>query len=359
MLKSATLTAGIAWLSMDLERIFRLSRPLRNAPTWVRYPAATVVVLAFFVTRSVIDGALGGYPFLLFFPAIILVAALLDRGTGAYAALLSAGLSWYFFMPPVRAFIKSGWEGVIPLALYVVVALFLAISIEALRSTAERLVAARTELERADRLKRLLLVDVNHRVKNHLASVNALLRLSFRDIKDPTSRRAMEEASARINVLGRLYTRLNLGERTSSVCGREFVCSLCEDLRDGVLGGRPVVLKADADTLPLSAGQAAPLGLIINELVENALKYAFPENAGGEIRVKFSAVGDDLVLTVQDNGVGFDPNAVRRGVGTRLVQSLGQQLGGRVDYDCSQGTTVTLRFSPERIFSPTDPTGQP
>jgi two-component sensor histidine kinase len=343
---------------MDLERIFRLSSPLRRAPTWARYLAATIIVLTFFATRCVIAGAMGGYPFLLFFPAIILVAALVDRGTGVYAVLLSAGLSWYFFMSPAPAFIKSDWEGVIPLSLYVVVALFLAVSIEALRSTAERLAAARTELERADRLKQLLLVDVNHRVKNHLASVNALLRLSFRNIKDPTSRLAMEEASARINVLGRLYTRLNLGERTSSVCGREFVCSLCEDLRDGVLGGRPVILTAEAEPLPLSANQAAPLGLIINELVENALKYAFPENGDGEIRVEFSSADGELVLTVQDSGVGFDPAVVRRGVGTRLVQSLSQQLGGRLAYDCSQGTKVRLTFSPERTFLPPDPATQ-
>src|SRR5689334_10940256 len=114
---------------MDLERIFRLSSPLRNAPIWARYLTATIIVLAFFVTRCVIAGAMGGYPFLLFFPGIILVAALVDRGTGAYAVLLSAGLSWYFFMPPGGTFIKSDWEGVIPLSLYVVVALFLAVSI--------------------------------------------------------------------------------------------------------------------------------------------------------------------------------------------------------------------------------------
>lgn len=314
---------------------------------FVRYLAACAIVLAFFGLRSMLGSSMGGYPFLLFFPAIILISTFLDRGTGVFAVLLSAALAWYFFLPPRYSFALPDLNHALPLALYIAVGLFLAFSIEILRLLATRLAKTSAELEKAASLYELLLVDINHRVKNHLTSVNALLRLSFRDIADPQARQAMNDATSRINVLGKLYSSLHLAGGRTSVCARDFVCSLCDDLRDGVIGVRPIALRAKAVSAPISSSQAVPLGLIINELVENALKYAFPDERAGEIRVELAASGDDLVLLVSDNGIGFDPQTSRAGGGARLVRSLSQQLGGRLERLQGAGTCMTLSFPAE------------
>ncbi|MEH0196495.1 DUF4118 domain-containing protein [Caulobacter sp. CCNWLY153] len=316
---------------MRLEKVFAWSDPLRKAPLWVRYILATAVVLAFFALRSAFSPLLGGYPFLLFFPAIILTSMLIDRGTGIFSVILSALLAWYFFVPPLRSFALPSVQGAIPLLLYVIVALFVAMVVEALRSTAERLVHTAEKLERSSEINRLLLLDVNHRVKNHLASISGLLRLSARELDDPRALRVLDNAVGRINVLGEVYARLHLGERATVVASRDFIQSLCEGLRQSVLGVRPIALRVQVDDVALSSMQAVPIGLVINELVENALKHGFPEERAGDIYVSFTAVDEDLVLSVEDNGVGFDPTATKTGGGTRIVGSLVQQLGGRIE----------------------------
>lgn len=313
----------------------------------VRYVAACAIVLAFFGLRALMGQAMGGYPFLLFFPAIILISVLLDRGTGVFSVILSATLAWYFFVPPARSFALPNWNNAVPLVLYVVVGLFLALSIEALRTLATRLAATSAELAKADALNKLLLVDINHRVKNHLASVNGLLHLSFRDIADPAARQAMTAAIDRIHVLGKLYENLHLSDETSAICAGDFIDSLCADLRAGVIGQRPITLTACADPAKISAHQAVPLGLVINELVENALKYAFPGERRGVITVRFAALDGAFVLTVGDDGIGFSPQSSRVGGGTRLVRALAQQLNARLDRLDGPGTQVRLTFAPE------------
>lgn len=334
---------------MQLERAFAWSDPLRKAPALARYLIATAVILIFFAVRSMASAWLGGYPFLLFFPAIILISVVLDRGSGLYAVILSAVLAWYFFIPDINSFTLPQIKDAIALALYVLVALFVAFVTEALRATAGRLVQTAEKLERSSELNRLLLIDVNHRVKNHLASVSGLLRLSVRQIDEPRARQAIENAVGRINVLGQVYARLHLGERATVVYSRDFIVSLCDDLRSSVFGVRPVALRVQAEDIALSSMQAVPIGLIINELVENALKHAFPGDRTGDICVSFEAAGDDLVLKVRDDGVGH-ASGCSPGGGTRIIASLVQQLGGRLERGAHPGVTMIItlpRQAPE------------
>lgn len=339
---------------MTFAKIFTLSRPLRTMPLALRYLGATAVVFLFFGLRSMTEPALGGYPFLMFFPAIIFIALVFDRGSGVFAVLLSAALAWWFFIPPRGSFRVYDWLVMWPLAFYVVIGLFLALVIEALRATAEHLQTTKAALEKAATLNELLLVDINHRVKNHLAAVTGLLRLSQRDVNDPAAKSAMAEAARRIDVLGKVYTRLHLGDRATVVSARDFLISLCDDLRSGVVGVRPIALRCRSDEVEIPASMAVPLGLIVNELVENSLKHAFPEDRAGEIDVAFICEAEGCRLTVGDDGVGFDPDAARKGGGSRLVRSLAQQLGGRLEQAGPPGTYYEIRMprdaeSPERF----------
>ena len=318
--------------------------PARGLPIWIRYGLATAIVVLAFLVRLVAGGAMNGYPFLLFFPAIVIVSVVFDRGTGIYAVVLSTALAWYFFVPVIHSFRLESLQAVLPLVLYVVIALFIALIVEALRATAERLALARGQLEKAVELNRLLLMDVNHRVKNHLTSATALLRLTLRDAAAPDSRAVIEDAARRIDVLAKVYDRLHLDERATVISARDFIVGLCANLREGVIGDRPIALEVVADDTDIGSNQAVPIGLLINELVENAIKYAFPSDRPGRIRVLFECQGDHCLLTVADDGAGYDRGATRQGGGARLIQAFSQQLGGLLEHEGPPGTHVRLRF---------------
>lgn len=332
---------------MKLERVFLWSDPLRRVPVALRYVLATAVVLMFFAFRKMMGPLMGGYPFLLFFPAIILISVLLDRGTGVFSVFLSAALAWYFFIPKIDSFVMTDLTAAVPLALYVAIGLFVALLVEVLRSTALRLAHTAANLEHSNAINQALLIDVNHRVKNHLASISGLLRLSGRKVEDPQAKEALENAIGRINVLGQVYARLHLGERATVVSAQDFLVSLCDDLRNSILGIRPIALRANIADVPLSSIQAVPIGLIVNELVENALKYAFPSERSGDICVSLELVGETLVLSVQDDGVGFDPATSQPGGGSRIIGSLVQQLGGRLERHGPPGAEVVITLPRE------------
>lgn len=328
------------------EQVIRSAEPLRRLPLPARYLLATCVVLGFFFLRAQLSGPLSSYPFLLFFPAIIIVSLLLDRGTGVFAAVLSSALAWYYFVEPQGSASVRSFADILPTIVYFATSLFLAAVIEALRVTVTNLSRATADLARADRMNRLLLVDINHRVKNHLQSITALLRLSERDVEDPTARAALEQAAGRIAVLGKVYDRLHLGQAATAVSSRDFVETLCADLRNSVIGLRPIALRTRVEDVELTSSQAVALGLVINELVENAIKYAFPDGAG-DITVSLARVGDDVYrLMVSDTGVGMPAAAAAsgRGTGGRLVRSLAQQLGGELAMESDAGLTVELVF---------------
>lgn len=311
---------------------------------WLRYVAATAIVLVFFMLRELAGPAMASYPFLLFFPAIVLVSILFDRGSGVYAVGLSLALA-YFFTPVRHSFRLESPQTALPLALYALVALFIALTVEALRAGAERLQVTKAALEDAVELNRVLLMDVNHRVKNHLASASGLLRLSLRDVGSADPRTLIEGAARRIEVLGRVYDRLHLGGQATVVSARDFITGLCQDLAASVVGARPIRLQVEADDVALGSGQAVPIGLIINELIENALKYAFPEGRSGQITVGFVCEGARCVLTVADDGVGYDPGQARKGGGTRLLDALARQLNAEVEIDTRAGVKVRLTFN--------------
>jgi two-component sensor histidine kinase len=141
---------------------------------------------------------------------------------------------------------------------------------------------------------------------------------------------------------------------------RDFVIGLCSDLDAAQVGEglRPVALMAEAESHPLDAERAVPLGLVLNETVTNAMKYAFPEERPGAVRVGFARQDDHFVLTVSDDGIGLPPEADLEnappgqpppgsGLGTRLLRALAAQLRGTFNRQPGpegHGTLSELRF---------------
>jgi PAS domain S-box-containing protein len=197
----------------------------------------------------------------------------------------------------------------------------------------------------------LLMQELTHRVKNSLQHIAAMVMIEARSHKSGEGKAALERVSRRIDALGQLYSTLSKSDTVESVDAATYLDDLCRDLIASVdrEGGKAIVLKTDIESVVLPTDRAIPIGLIVNELVTNAVKYAFPGESNGTVMVALKRVPGELRLTVADDGKGVDPARADSGRGGRLVEGFAQQLGGRVERASDgQGTTVCLILpSPE------------
>jgi two-component sensor histidine kinase len=199
------------------------------------------------------------------------------------------------------------------------------------------------DLRAADEHKAILLDDINHRAKNSLASVAGLLELRRMEIEDPGAKSAIGSSVRQLVVLSRVFDRLHQSRNTESIPVRAFLEDLCNDLRQSIVGNR-VVLRANIEEAAVAMDRAISLGLIVNELVANALKHAFPGDRSGEIVVRLNADRPSgLCLEVEDDGIGLS-TGTPEGTGRALVDALARQLGGGVEWRRSPGTSARIRF---------------
>jgi PAS domain S-box-containing protein len=190
--------------------------------------------------------------------------------------------------------------------------------------------------------KQLLLDDINHRVKNHLQTVVGLLYASKQKAADDQSREALEGAIAQLQVIARVYDRLQLHEAATIVDANDFLQTLTADLRATLLGHSQIVVRCHAERHPLQSSHAVLLGLALNELITNAVKYAFTDSRHGEIDIYFSTRGEIACLEVVDNGIGMRANR-DGGRGKRLVSSFARELGGTAEWTSdANGTRAAL-----------------
>jgi chemotaxis protein methyltransferase CheR len=190
----------------------------------------------------------------------------------------------------------------------------------------------------------MLMQELTHRVKNSLQSIASMVRIEARSHKSGEGKAALERVSHRINALGQLYSKLSKSDAVEAVDVAAYLDDLCHDLVTLVNNGDTAIsLKTDIESVLLPTDQAIPIGLIVNELVTNAIKYAFPPNTKGMVLVTFKREPGRHRLTVADDGKGFDPRRADSGLGGRLVEGFAQQLGGQLERESgSQGTTVCL-----------------
>lgn len=226
-------------------------------------------------------------------------------------------------------------------------------NLRALASELEIRVAARTgELEAANKRllalvaeREMLLVEVNHRAKNSLAIAASLLGIQGRRQPDPAVRALFEEAQDRLNAMARVHDLLSKSERPQHVDVSMYVADLCSALRPLTGDDDRVSLKADIDHgIVVDADTAVPLGIVLTELITNAVKYAFPIPKPGMILVRARRSHPGWVeLTVRDDGVGMS-NLREGSLGYGLVRSLVQQIGGEIDVRNDAGVVVTISF---------------
>jgi two-component sensor histidine kinase len=213
---------------------------------------------------------------------------------------------------------------------------------------ADLISARETELRDSLEQKEILVREIHHRVKNNLQLVMSLLNLHARRIRDPRAELAFAEARSRINALATLHRRLYESESLQEVDLKWFLEDLCAELRRGGLArGRHVELSVDSPSEVIGPEIAVPLGLLVTEAITNAYKHAFNERDGGYIRVRVVRESPaTLILTVQDDGVGMDPEtaAEGEGLGRSLIEAFARQLRGQLEIRSEQGATLQVRF---------------
>lgn len=196
--------------------------------------------------------------------------------------------------------------------------------------------------------KEILLKEVHHRVKNNLQVISSILNLQSSYVKDPGTLNILHESQNRIKSMSFIHESLYQTEMFSSINFSEYIVSLSTNLLHSYqLEEDSVKLIHDVDDVQIMLDQAIPCGLIINELVSNALKYAFKQKEKGEIRVQLKESKEKVILQISDNGKGLPKNFDYRkaeSLGLQLVHTLVEQLDGEIKISSKNGTKYLISF---------------
>ncbi len=203
--------------------------------------------------------------------------------------------------------------------------------------------AAEEKLRRSLEEKEVLLREIHHRVKNNLQVISSLLNAQARDVEAPAIRERFEETQDRIRSMASIHEQLYQSDDLARVDFEAYLETLLDDLFRSHRTDR-IDRTLEADAHPLSVDQAIPAGLIVNELVTNALEHAFPNDHAGTVAVTFRVENGEAQLTVADDGQGTEVLKEKGNLGLRLVHGLTRQLRGRLSTDLKNGVTVTITF---------------
>jgi PAS domain S-box-containing protein len=196
--------------------------------------------------------------------------------------------------------------------------------------------------------KESLLSEIHHRVKNNLAVVSSLLALQANTIKDAAMKLLFEESQQRIQSMALVHEMLYKKTDFSFINFRGYITSIIEEITSLYrINTNAITMDLQLDDIELDLDSAVPCGLIINELLTNALKYAFPDSRSGILSISFTKDDCTYILTIKDNGIGmpkgFDYKAATT-LGLQLVNGLAGQLGGTLHIISEQGTEAVVAF---------------
>ena len=213
----------------------------------------------------------------------------------------------------------------------------------------ERQVEQRTaDLEAALEAKTLLLHEVDHRVKNNLTMIGSLLRLQARTIEDKTVSAKLETMLERIDALATVHRRLYQSEDISRFDIGAFTENLVADMI-GASGRSDITIVCDIEAIGIPSGRAAALGLVLNEVLTNAIKHAYSDGRTGTLSISAHAEGGNAIIAIADDGPGIASSPpASGGLGVTLIKRLSRQVGATVEWSTRDpGTSVTLTFPME------------
>jgi two-component sensor histidine kinase len=225
---------------------------------------------------------------------------------------------------------------------------------ETFNAMAESLQKTNKELEQSLFDKDMLMKEVHHRVKNNLAVIQSLLRLQLIDITDDKSREHFHDAGNRVKSMAMIHELLYRSDDITRLSSLEYIRNLVNTLfHNYKTSTQAIRLQYDIQDIELDVDTMMPLGLIINELVSNALKYAFPDEMNGELSISMKRAGDtSCELVIKDTGVGLPEDLDiknTKSLGLMIVNSLVNQLRGTSEVSNRGGTEFRIVFAENPI----------
>ncbi len=206
-------------------------------------------------------------------------------------------------------------------------------------------------LQKQNEEKEFLLKEIHHRVKNNLTIVSSLLTLQTAQIKDPKVKEVMAKSQNRVYSMSMIHQKLYLSKKLAFIEMKDYFTDLSNHILDSYGSNNHVNMVYVMEKIELDVDTAVPLALIVNELITNSLKYAFPNKAKGTILIGLHRINkDEYELKVSDNGIGSTENDLKKntGFGTQLISLLVQQLDAEIDKTTHDGTTIIIKFKADK-----------
>jgi two-component sensor histidine kinase len=322
-----------------------------SVPPGLRWGLASVLFSLALLIRYEMEGSLPtGFPYLTFFPAILITAYFLGIGPGVVVAIASGLAAWFFFIPPYYSF-KLDLGTLVAMLFYVFVAAT-EIGLTALAQRARRaMLAERQAKEILAEQRRLMFHELQHRVSNNLATVSGLLKLQRRTVSDEAAGIALDDSVRRIDLVARIMRNLH-DPNGQTVDMARFLAETGRDILESAGASERIQLKIDAEPILVGPDVSVPLGLIATELVANTLEHGFPGESGGRIGVSLDGDGaaKRAILRIKDNGKGlpegFDIEQTHS-LGLTIARQFAKQLGGTLVMERRPegGTEARLEFN--------------
>ena len=307
-----------------------------------RYVATLLLCAAGFSIRLAAQDVLPtGYPYVTFFPAVMLAAFMLGRGPGILASIVSGLIAWYYFVPPYGSFALNG-AALLAMSFYTFVVAIFIVVFEWTQRTKDRLEKERARSHALAEHREILFKELQHRISNNLLVVSSLLMLHRRKVSDPAAQAALEDASQRLDLIARVHRSLHDQSGGTTDFGT-FLRGLATDIVS-TSGMENVTVDVHADNaVLLGADRAIPCALIVAEAISNAVEHGFAGRDHGHIDVSLVARDDRLQISVIDDGRGvpdgFDASA-GDSLGLTITRALALQLGGEFQL-FNEGRTIS------------------
>ena len=193
--------------------------------------------------------------------------------------------------------------------------------------------------------QRVLLAEVNHRVKNNLAIIVSLLNMQMNSAKSKETKNAIQVVHNRVMSMALVHLKMYENKNKSAIELEPYIKELVSEINNSISISQKIKFEYDLDPINLDVSSAIPMGLILNELITNAIKHAFSEIAFPEITISLKCIeGRIIELTVKDNGKGLPKNAEENedGIGISLIRSLSEQLDGTCSFENANGMIFHL-----------------
>lgn len=336
-----------------LRRLNDLVLTERTATFRVVFVVAAFVIS--FATRYLLDPSLPpGFPYLTFFPAVILTAFFAGVRAGIVQGVICGLASWYFFVAPLNSFTLTWFTG-LALGFYALIVATDVFLIHVMAVALETLKAERAKTRDLALSRELMFNELQHRVSNHLQIVSSLLTLQRREVADPCAKLALEAAATRLSVIAKIQRRLHDPDH-QELDLRSFLQEIVPDLISAAALEDRVNWTIQADPLFVSSEEAVPVALIVTELIANSLEHGLRDE-GLDLKIALQREGRMASLEVSDNGrglpEGFDLSKTRS-LGLQIARQFTLQMEGTLTLETTDRTRARVVF-PVSQPDPTPP----